>query len=41
MNHAQVKALLISAVDIVSSSIVDYAVNPGKDFYPKQETARG
>ena len=32
MNHAQVKALLISAVNTVSSSIVDYAVNPGKDF---------
>lgn len=32
MNHVQVKALLISAVNTVSSSIVDYAVNPGKDF---------
>lgn len=32
MNQLKIKSLLTSAIDSVSSSISDYAVNPGKDF---------
>lgn len=32
MNHSEVKSLLLSAIDSVSSSIAGYALNPGKDF---------
>lgn len=32
MNHSEVKNLLLFAVDSVSSSIAEYALNPGKDF---------
>ena len=32
MNHTQIKNLLASAINSVSSSVSDYVVNPGKDF---------
>ena len=32
MNHKKIKSLMASAIDSVSSSVSDFAVNPDKDF---------
>ena len=37
MTHTKIKSFLNSAIDSVSSSICNYAANPGKDFSRKRK----
>lgn len=41
MNHKQIKFLMASAIDSVSSSISDYVVNPDKDFTRNRKLPAG